>query len=271
MVKKVKKQDMRREVLYLSVLLVLLGLGACKTTKDLVYLRDVEGNEVQVSDTMVVPEYKIKTNDNLYVTIQSLDPEVNQLFMPSQGMNSTGGTQQMFGTQSAQYLNGYLVNNAGKITLPILGDVGVAGLTAGEAQGVIQKKSNEYLKNATVKVKLLSYKVTVMGEVKNPGVYYNYNNSLTVLEAVSMANGITDYARINKVLVLRNTAKGSTTYRLDLSSKKLLSSKAFFLQPNDVVYVEPDKYKNVKLNSPLYALMLSSITTLIVLLKYIAG
>ena len=109
----------------------------------------------------------------------------------------------------------------------------------------------------------MSYKVTVMGEVKNPGTYYNYSNNITVLEAISMANGITDFASISRVLVMRPTDKGSKSYRLNMTSKELLASEAFFLLPNDVVYVEPDKYKNVKLNSTTYSLALSSVTALL--------
>lgn len=260
---------MRRGMLYLSVLLLVLNLVSCRSNKDLVYLSDLEGEGLQKGMPAAVPEYRIKTNDNLYVNITTLNPEVNQLFMPSMGMGAAGGTQQMYGDQSSQYLNGFQVDTEGKIILPVLNKVDVAGLTIQEARNRIQEKANEYLKDASVKVKLLSYKVTVMGEVRTPGVYYNYNNSLTVLEAISMANGITDYAHIKKVLVLRPSDQGSKTYRLDLSSKKLLASEAFFLQPNDVLYVEPDKYKNVRLNSTFYSLLLSSVTTFLVILRFL--
>jgi polysaccharide export outer membrane protein len=147
--------------------------------------------------------------------------------------------------------------------------VALAGRSLKEAQEIIQTKVDEYIKNATVKVKLLSFKVTVLGEVKSPGVYYNYNNKMTVLDGISMASGVTDYGRIQKVLVLRPTDSGSKTFRLDLSNKKFLASEAFFLQPNDVVYVEPDKYKNLKLNSSAYSLVLSTLSTIVLFLNLI--
>jgi len=228
-----------------------------------VYLNNT--NDQEFLDGLPGPfsEYKIKVNDNLFVDIQSLSPEVNAIFNPSQGIGVQSGVQQNYGQVSGQYLNGFQVDQYGNINLPIIGKIMLDGQSLNEARNLIQQRTDEYIKEATVKVKLLSFKITVMGEVKNPGVYYNYNNHMTVLEGISMASGVTDYGRIKKVLVLRPSEKGSKTYRLDLTDKKFLSSEAFFLQPNDVVYVEPDKYKNVKLNSPMFSLFLSTISTLI--------
>lgn len=248
-----------------QVLLLILCLyfTSCKTSKNLVYLGNTHDQELLEGMPNKISEYKIKQNDNLFVDIQSLSAEVNAIFNPSQGSGVQSGTQQNYGQVSGQYLNGFQVDLRGYINLPIMGEVFVEGKTLNETSKIIQDKTDEYIKDATVKVKLLSFKITVIGEVKNPGVYYNYNNQLTVLEGIGMASGVTDYGRIKKVLVLRPTENGSKTYRLDLTDRKFLTSDAFFLQPNDVVYVEPDKYKNVKLNSPMYSLFLSTISTLI--------
>lgn len=252
----------------LIILLFVTGLFAtsCKTNKEMVYLNNTGDQELLEGMPGKTFQYIIKTDDNLYVDIQSMSPEVNAMFNPTKAANSTGGTSQNYGQPSSQYLNGFQVDLLGHISLPVIGDVVVAGLSLKEAQATIQRKADEYLKDATVKVKLLSFKITVLGEVKSPGVYYNYNSNMTVLDGIGMASGVTDYGRIQKVLVMRTTEKGSKTFRLDLSNKKFLSSEAFFLQPNDVVYVEPDKYKNVKLNSPMYSLFLSTISTLILVL-----
>lgn len=233
----------------------------------MVYLNNTGDQEILEGLPGKIDVYTIKTNDNLYVDIQSMSQEVNAMFNPAQSAGASGGTQQNFGQASSQYLNGFQVDLAGNISLPVIGDVAVLGLSLKQARAAIQLRADEYLKDAMVKVKLLSFKITVLGEVKNPGVYYNYSNNMTVLDGIGMASGLTDYSRIQKVLVMRATAIGSKTYRLDLSTKKFLSSDAFFLQPNDVVFVEPDKYKNVKLNSPLYSLFLSTLSTLILVFK----
>lgn len=258
---------MQKQFLLILIVFAGLFLSSCRTNKDLVYLNNTKDQEMLEGLPGTVSEYIIKTNDNLYVDIQSMSPEVNALFNPSKGTGMQSGTQQNYGQLSGQYLNGFQVSLSGEVNLPIIGKVAVSGQSLKQAREIIQAKADEYIKDATVKVKLLSFKVTVLGEVKNPGVYYNYNSNLTVLDGISMASGVTDYGRIQKVLVLRPTDSGSKTFRIDLSNKKFLASEAFFLQPNDVVYVEPDKYKNVKLNSPIFSLFLSTISTLILALN----
>lgn len=260
---------MQKKYLFLMSLVIVMSIISCRSKKDLIYLQDVEAEILAPEFVTTVPEYRIKTNDNLFVSIKSLNPEVNQLYNPAQTLSGQQGSQQLYSQLSDQYLNGYLVDSKGNISLPILGNVGIAGLTQAEAQTKVQERANEYLKDATVKVKLLNYKVTVMGEVQNPGVYYNYNSSLTVLEAISMANGITDYAKIDRVLIMRTTDNQNRTYRLDLSKKDFLKSEAFFLQPNDVVYIEPHKIKNTDLNSSIYALFLSTISTAVLITSLI--
>ena len=257
---------MQKQYLFIFSLFVLTFLSSCRSNKDLIYLNDTKDQEILEGIPNSTSEYIIKSNDNLYIDIQSMNPEVNVLFNPSQSTGQ-GGTQQNYGQLSGQYLNGFQVDLSGNINLPIIGKIALAGKTLNQAKELIQAQADEYIKDANVKVKLLSFKVTVLGEVKSPGVYYNYNNQMTVLDGISLASGVTDYGRIQKVLVLRPTSKGSKTYRLDLTNRKFLSSEAFFLQPNDVVYVEPDKFKNVKLNSPMYSLFLSTISTLILVFK----
>lgn len=246
-----------------------MSLISCRSNKDLVYLQDVDAEVLAPEYGAKVPEYKIKTNDNLFVSIKSLNPEVNQMYNPAQSVGGQGGAQQLYSQLPDQYLNGYLVDSNGNISLPILGNVGIAGLTQAEAQSKVQERANEYLKDATVKVKLLNYKVTVMGEVSTPGVYYNYNSSLTVLEAIGMANGITNYAKIDRILVMRTTDKHKETYRLDMSNKSFMKSDAFFLQPNDVVYVEPHKIKSSDMNSSMYSLLLSTVSTAVLITSLI--
>ncbi|WP_372753578.1 polysaccharide biosynthesis/export family protein [Labilibaculum sp.] len=260
---------MKKQFLLIVLLIGGLLITSCKTSEDLVYLNDTHDQEELEGLPGKLVEYTIKTNDNLYVDIQSMDAEVNAMFNPSYGTGMQSGTQQNYGQLSGQYLNGFLVDLAGEISLPIIGKVALAGKSLKEAQEIIQEKADEYIRNATVKVKLLSFKVTILGEVKMPGVYYNYNNKMTVLDGISMASGVTDYGRIQKILVMRPTDSGSKTFRLDLSTKDFLASEAFFLQPNDVVYVEPDKYKNVKLNSSVYSLVLSTLSTIVLILNLI--
>ncbi len=241
---------------------------SCRSTKNMKYFQDMYDGAQQIM-TVKAPEYLIKSDDNLYVSIQSMNMEVNQLFSPSKSTSTSGGTQSDFGEASSQYLNGYLVNKRGTILLPVIGEVSVANMSEEAAKEAVQKRVNEYYKDATVKVKILTYRITVLGEVRNPGVYYNYNKSITILDALGMANGTTEDASIRKVLVLRTTASGRKSYRLDLTGKKILVSEAFYLLPNDVLYIEPDKFKNHSINTTVFSLALTGLSTTILILSYI--
>lgn len=259
---------MRRSFSFLVFLFLALNFISCRSTKNMKFLQDLQDNAQQGIPAQA-PDYLIKTDDNLYIDVQSMNMDVNQLFSPSKSINNSGGTQSDYGQVSSQYLNGYQVNQKGMILLPVIGEVNVAGMTEETAKDSIQKRVFEYFKDATVKVKIMTYKVTVLGEVRNPGVYYNYNKNMTILDALGLANGTTEYASIKKVLVLRTTPTGSKSYRLDMTGKNILASEAYYLLPNDVIYIDPDKYKNNIINNTKFSLALTAISTTILILSYI--
>lgn len=246
------------------VVIAIAGISSCRSPKEFTYLQDVSRDQHVSGVSNDIKEYNIKPYDNLYVSIKTLNPEVNQLFEGNTSVNGySTGTDQMYGTNVSQYINGYQVDSLGTISLPIIGTVEVEGYTLKQIKEKIQKKSLEFLKDPTIKVKLLSFKVNVSGEVRNPGVYYSYNEKLSILEALSMADGVTENARIKKAMVIRQTEKGSDTYNVDLTSKTLFASNAYYLQPNDMVYIRPGKNKKLELNTTSYSLFLTTITTIL--------
>jgi polysaccharide export outer membrane protein len=255
----------------ITVIIITLSLlYSCRSSKDLIYLKDASPEKViQVQ----VNEYRLKPGDILYVSIKSINPEVNSLFDPESGMDGgqsySGYGYTKFTTPSSAYLYGFEVDNSGKIKIPILGEIKVSGLSLGQSEVEIQHKADEYLKEAIIKVKLLNFKITVSGEVRNPGIYYNYNNSITIIEALAMANGNTDFASIKDIMVIRRFPEGDKSYLLDLRSKKIYLSDAFYLQPNDYIFVQPDKYKNFQLNSQAYSLVFSSVSILLAVLGFV--
>lgn len=256
---------------YLNLLFIfsLLLMFSCRSSKELIYLNDVAPNEIINVLPTQTTEPILGAGDILYISLKSKSPEVNLLYNPESNMeaNSTG-TYQKFSTPSGAYLYGFEIGKDGNVNLPMFGEVMVAGNTQTEIELIIQKKANESLTDAIVKVKLLNFKVTVMGEVRNPGIYYNYSNSINVIEALAMANGNTDFATIRTVMVVRPTPKGNITFMLDLTSKDIYSSEGFYLHPNDNIIVRPDKHKNVQLNSQAYSLILSSASVLIAVLGF---
>ena len=252
-------KNMKHRYLLIPVLFISALFAGCRSSEELIYLKDVTQEEWMKGLPEDQTAYVIKEGDILYVTVKSMNPEVNLLFNPEEGTQSGYGYQK-FTTPAGAYLYGFEVDVNGNLNLPVLGSIPVKGHLQEEIQQIVQERADLYLKDAKVKVKLLNYKVTVLGEVRSPGVYYNYNNDFTVLEAIAMANGNTDYASIKRVMVMRPEANGKRTYLLDLSSKEIFQSPAFHLHPNDYVFVEPDRHKNFQLNSQAISVFFSSLS-----------
>jgi len=265
----------RNNKIRIIVILSSIGIFSCKSYKDLSYFGAESDAEAKIYHEIDKPQdYIIKINDNLYISILTSNSELNAIYNPAVPSNivtggSVGGTSSNYGAPSGQYLNGYMVDKGGSVNLPIIGEIHVDGLTIPEAEAKIKLRATEFLKEPSVKVKLLSFKVTVLGEVRTPGIYYNYNISFTVLDAISLANGNTDFSNIGKVRVLRQTQAGIVAHRLNLKNYDFLSSEAFYLQPDDVIYIEPAKYKNVALKTPVVSLLLTSVTTIVLIATFI--
>ncbi|RKD86357.1 polysaccharide biosynthesis/export family protein [Mangrovibacterium diazotrophicum] len=254
-------------------LLVILCAGllvSCASTKEITYLQNLPEGEVQQGILYSTNDYALRVGDNLFIQVTSMNPEVNQLFNPSMAGGGNSGAGQQFANEATQYINGYQLDGDGRVELPIIGHVYLKGATITEAKKILDTKVAEYFKEAMVTVKLLSFKYTVMGEVSYPGVFYNYNNTCTILEAISNARGTTDTSKLKQAKVVREGKDGSYSIDIDLTDKSLLTSPAYYIHPNDVIYVSPDRgFKNMRLNASIYSLMLSTITTAIVVVSYL--
>ena len=250
--------------------IVLILFGGCTSQKELTYLNNLDTTSVQQFFPKERPNYKVQYQDILYVNFFTMNREMNELLNPGGGSTSSS---YMFRDESTTYIYGYTVSDSGTIALPILGEIMVYGLTMEEVKAAVEQRAKQYLKDAVVNVRLLSFKFTVIGEVNRPGTYTNYNNQLTVLEAIGMAGDITDYGDRKEVLVVRPKKEGTYTYRINLQDKDLLQSEGYFLLPNDIVIVEPIKSKPFQLNLPTTSLIitstLSTISTLILLINFL--
>jgi polysaccharide export outer membrane protein len=251
------------------ILLTLILASACTSQQKLAYLANLPetGGE---TFTMEIPDYKLQPRDVLYITVKAMTPDGSIRDF----LSSTIGGQGIAYAQGegGGYLYGYDVNSEGNIILPVVGAIKVNDLTLEETRKLLQNRAEQVFKDATVECKLLSFKFTVIGEVRAPGAYINYNNYLTVLEAIGRAGGVGDYGRRDKVLVVRPTEKGTRTFNLNLQDKNLLASEAYFLLPNDVVIVEPVKQKIFNMNLPTISFIISTftgvLTTTLLLINY---
>jgi len=250
-----------RNQIVLVLIVLSLGMGACTSTQKLSYFDNLPESGGEEKFTMSIPDYHIQNRDVLYITAKAMTPEglIIDLLAESR---TYGGTAYMQ-SEASQFLYGHDVTREGTVIMPAVGEIKVAGFTLDEARQRIQQQVATVFKNATVECKLLSFKFTVIGEVRSPGTYINYSNYITVLEAVGRAGGITDYGRRDKLLVIRPAEGGTKTFPVNLQDKHLLANEAYFLLPNDVIIVEPESKKAFNLNLPTYSFILTSVTSAI--------
>lgn len=252
------------QLLFLLLLIVLFG--SCVPQKKIRYLQSL-AKEDTTSKSFVyspVPDYKVQVGDNLYIKIQSFDDKTYRFFNPDAGnTNSNNMTN-----EASIYLNSYVVDRQGNISLPFIGAIYVKDHTLDVVKESIQNVIDQYLKETTVVVKMVSFKITMLGEVKVPGNYPIYQDRVNIFEAIARAGDLTNFANRNRVVLIRNGEKGALLHRIDLTKDDILSSDYFFLQPNDIVYVEPLRGKQFAFADFPYAILLSTISTSILIMQY---
>jgi len=260
---------MKRSVILQLLVLVLVTISSCKSAKDITMFQPSNNEGTSFLQPPTPPEHKIAPFDNLFIKVLTLDSEVNKLFNPTSAPETSSMmSEQTYGTPVGQYLNGYRVSSEGTVSLPILGNISLLGLTTKQAEEQIKLKAKEYLKDPIIQVKLLNFKLNILGEVGSPGTYYNYEGSINIIEALSMASGITNYANLKNVTVNRQVNNVTTSYKIDLTKNNIYKSDVFYLKPNDVVYIPPSKLVRRSENIGTYSLILSTITSLLVVVTF---
>lgn len=210
----------------------------------MVYLNDYNDKLYSAYPTQ---DYKIRPYDILHVQLISLEENstrqryFNEDFSQGQGRTTQASNANLF-------LEGYIVNEAGDIELPMLGKVHVTGLTTDQIKNKIDEGLVDYLKFASVSIKLVNFRVSVMGEVNRPGVQYVYEKKYTVLQALSQAGNLTAFANSQEVKLVRESGDAIKTIHLDITDPNLVTSDYFFLLPNDVIIVEPTKARTFRMN-----------------------
>jgi polysaccharide biosynthesis/export protein len=253
------------DVLFKTGLILILGailLSSCIPTKRIKYLQDPK-NPDEVRTDFKKPEaveYLVHKGDNLYIKVNSLGEKSNY-FEKSSIIDN-------YYTESAIYLNSYTVNDSGYVEFPLIGKIMANNFTIEQIREKIQEKVNEYVKNTIVIVKLANFRISMFGEFKNPGKYVVYQDKINIFEAIAMAGDMTDFAKRDQILLVRQSEKGVKTYRLNVNDYSLLESDFYYLMPNDLVYVEPLKGKPFAFSEFPYLLILTTITTGLLLINY---
>jgi polysaccharide export outer membrane protein len=253
----------------IPLIALVIFVASCSTQKELSYLNNLYELGGENYFPMEVPDYKIQPRDILYVSVKAQTPEGTLSEMLS---DRTSANMNYLTNEGSAYMVGYSVDPEGDLTLPLLGKVPVEGMTVYEIRDLLQEKVDSLFRHAYVEVRLMSFKFTVIGEVRAPGSYVNYNDQLTVLEAIGRAGGISETGTKEKILVIRPEGDQTVTYHIDLQDKSLLSSPAYFITPNDVVIVQPNPKKVFNINLPTISFIISTataaITTTLLLINY---
>ncbi|WP_243348762.1 polysaccharide biosynthesis/export family protein [Parabacteroides sp. FAFU027] len=231
----------------LLCLFVVLMLFSCESYKKVVYVQGA-GKAAVLQDSLQLapPSPVVKFGDQLMITVNTISPEAALPFNPPLVPDPSQLSSQPNKTSSVAALQTYIVDAAGEINFPVIGRIRVAGMTRSELESSIRDRIYpKYMKeDPMVTVRNLSFKVSVMGEVARPGVVSVSNERISIFEALTQAGDLTIYGKRDNVLLIREDAKGKReTYRLDLTDKGLIQSPYYFLQQNDVVYVQPNKQK----------------------------
>lgn len=234
---------------YFYLLLAIVLLSSCGVNyKTIPYFTDLPLDSTiqeQIKNQTVL---KIQKNDILALTVTSLNPEASAIFNIG-STSSVQGTNVMGNANPTSTANGFLVDESGSIQLPLVGSVPVFGLTTAEARAAIEKKLLKYLKEPVVSLRVVNFRVSVLGDVLRPGVYPVSNERVNVSEALSMAGDLTITAERKNVLLIREDRGVREYIRLDLQSKNLFSSPYYYLQNNDVLYIQPGKSKFASVDS----------------------
>jgi polysaccharide export outer membrane protein len=225
-----------------AVLAMVLLISSCTGSKQVAYFQNAD--TVDLASSAGLYDAKIMPKDMLTITVSTTTPEAAMPFNLSVA-NTVGTTGNL--SSGSGTLQGYLVDNDGNINFPVVGIIHVVGLTKNGCQDLILEKIKPYLSNTerpVVTVRMSSYRVTVSGEVGNPGVVPVTTEKMSVIEALASAGDLTIYGKRDNVMLIREDATGEKSiHRLNLNDANLINSPYYYLQQNDILYVEPNKVK----------------------------
>ena len=231
-----------REIFYGWMIIILLS--SCASRKSFVYLQDMNVNQKYPIEQK--HEAVVHRDDRLSIIVNCKNPELAIPFNMQGGSFQVGADGDVTTTpvNNNNINKGYRVDVDGNIDFPILGKLHVEGLTVSQVTNLIKERiiQGNYIKDPLISIEFLNFKYTVMGAVGRNGTYNVDGDRITLLEAIANAGDLTSKAQIKKVAVIREVGGERQIFIHDLRNKEIFTSPCFYLQQNDIVYVEP-KYK----------------------------
>jgi len=219
----------------LSLIIALSLFTSCASRKDLVYFQP-DSTELNTSYELNAP--KLQTGDILAISVTADDVRATEPFNQISPYNNNGTLQ-----NTNPFIPTYAIDVNGNIDFPKLGKVNLAGKTRAEAMNYLKTEISRYIVNPGISMEVRNFKITVLGEVRNPGSYSINNDRITLLEALGLAGDLTINGVRNNVMVIREQNGKKEEYRVDLTKRNALNSPIYYLAQNDVIYVEPNGAK----------------------------
>jgi polysaccharide export outer membrane protein len=248
-----------------KILLLYLGcvflLFSCVTQRNLEYMN----KDKKTADSISKPEYSeyhLQSNDALYIQISSLDDAASNVFAQSAG-------QQFTLDPYSAYLSSYTIDQQGNIQLPVIGKIQASGKTLPQVSQMIKDSVENILSLPMVTVKLVNQYVSVLGEVNAPGHYIYSQDRFTIFNALGLAGDISPYGNRKQVILIRNENGETIQTKVDLTSKDIIASKYYYIQPNDLIYVKPLRKRVWGMEQFPFTLIFSTLTTGIVVYTFI--
>ncbi|WP_192922529.1 polysaccharide biosynthesis/export family protein [Sphingobacterium bovisgrunnientis] len=224
---------MKRYILYI-ILIVSLTILSCASRKDLVYFQQYDSIALVSNYENNAP--KLQSGDILAISVTADDVRATAPFNPISSYAGNSGSLQT----ANPFIPTYAIDNNGFIDFPKLGKIKLAGKTRTEAIDYLRTEVSKYIVSPGISMEIRNFRVTVLGEVKNPGTYPINNDRITLLEAIGLAGDLTINGVRKNVLVVREQNGIKNEYRVDLTSRDALNSPVYYLAQNDVIYVEPN-------------------------------
>lgn len=251
-------------LVYLGIIAIFLS--SCVPIKKVKLVQEDQDNLTEVMKSINVEDTRvyIRPSDELYIDVTSISSltQTDHNFFSSNRMPSSGG--------AADYtLISFSVNDSGYVRLPVIGNVKVLNLTKDEAAEIIEQKLQPYITNPSVKVKYVNRQITVLGEVVRPGTYFYNKDKMSIMQGIGLAGDFGYYGNRKKVLLLRSDNDTIHKVNIDLLAEESMQSEYYYLQNNDIIYVEPLKARKWGIQSFPWALILSAVSVTILTLSFI--
>ncbi len=219
--------------LKITFIFLFLIFQSCASRKTVAYLQDIGSNTNSVNTLNYEPV--LKNDDLLSIIVSAEDPEITYMFNIPQIQGNYKVNENQDGIKT------YLINSKGEIEFPVLGKIKLAGLTRDQAVEKLSEKIKPYITNPTINLRILNYKISVLGEVSRPGSYTINSERITLLEAIANAGDLTIYGKRDNILIIREKDGNKTYNRIDITKSDFINSDFYYLTQNDVIVVEPNK------------------------------